>query len=194
MLNIFKRVCRKQVVRPSQISSGHSFDAGSANTQRCNRIQRIMSMRLEHTKMVRPRHCKELESAGIATCGDIAKAKVESIQFDHGQRMTRHAVKYQAAVLLALSVDGLSPRNALLLTSIHRTNLHSIASDSPAKLRNDIVRFSQSTQGQKLLRGRKLPSSRRIRLWINYCRESTGMNTVSENATSKSQVSRLQAC
>ena len=87
-----------------------------------------MSMRLEHTKMVRPRHCKELESAGITTCGDIAKAKVESIQFEHGQRMTRHAVKYQAAVLLALSVDGLSPRNALLPVSYTHLTLPTICS------------------------------------------------------------------
>jgi hypothetical protein len=73
-------------------------------------------------------------------------------------------------------VPGMMPRDALLLISIHRRSARGLACESPASLHRDLERFAESTRGRTQLRGRRIPSMRRLKRWIAQC-ESSSLRT-----------------
>jgi len=143
------------------------FQPSSANQHR----ERLLSMELTHTKLCSEKRCEELRSMGIVTNGDLIAAdlKTLSARFGAPKKAAQLLKRYRQAIRFALAVPAMMPRDALLLISIHRRSVRGLAMETPAMLYRDLQRFSESSQGQRLLRGRRLPSIKRLRRWIRTC-------------------------
>ncbi|TWU47419.1 hypothetical protein Poly51_52190 [Rubripirellula tenax] len=144
--------------------------------------QHLLSMRLEHIRICSPRRCKRLNEFGIVTAGDLASADPHRLaeQFNAPRKALRTIQHYRRAIRFSASVPGMMPRDALLLVSIHRRSIRGLATESAAQLYRDLQRFAESSQGQALLRGRRLPSTRRLKRWIAQCESmasSPGLRT-----------------
>lgn len=166
---------------PGDPVSGNSMPTGSANpTQRRgmpsatstgNHRQRVLSMKIAHIGICSSNRAKRLADLNITTAGDLAFADPAELAKKFGAprkaaSMLRH---YRRAIRLAASVPGMMPRDAILLVSIHRRSTRGLASETAGSLHRDLERFAESSQGQSLLRGRRLPSTRRIKQWILQC-------------------------
>ncbi len=128
-------------------------------------------MRLEHTRICSQLRCQMLRAIGIVTAGDLVTCDLKRLQHKGTpQKLVRLVKRYRQVVRLAASVPGMMPRDAQLLISIHRRSVQGIASESPAGLHRDLVRFSLSSKGRRLIRGRRLPSVRRLRKYITTCK------------------------
>jgi len=136
---------------------------------------RLYSMRLEHIRLCSPHRCERLRRLGIVTAGDLASASPERLasQFRASRRAQRVLKQYRRAIRFAASVPGMMPRDAMLLISIHRRSVRGLSLESAAILHRDLERFAQSSQGEMQMRGRRIPSTRRLKRWINQCQEST---------------------
>lgn len=157
-------------VTPS-LSSKDSLSELKLNS--CHRA-RVFSMRLEHTQLCSSHRCSRLRELGIVTAGDLASASPDQLagRFRASRRALRVLKQYRRAIRFAAAVPGMMPRDAMLLISIHRRSTRGLSMESAATLHRDLERFAQSSQGQVQLRGRRLPSTRRLKQWINECRDS----------------------
>ncbi len=167
-----------------QIENGHAGPRVQALPSRnnvarlkpsSNHRARLLSMRLEHVQLCSPHRCARLQELGIVTAGDLAFASPERLatKFRASRRALRVLKEYRRAIRFAASVPGMMPRDAMLLISVHRRSARGLSLESAAKLRRDLDRFAASSQGQACLRGRRLPSTRRLNRWINQCREAS---------------------
>ncbi|QDT03640.1 hypothetical protein K227x_20240 [Rubripirellula lacrimiformis] len=137
--------------------------------------QRLLSMRIEHIRICSPKRCERLAELGIITAGDLAAANPERLasHFTASRKALRVIQQYRRSIRFAASVPGMMPRDAMLLVSIHRRGVRGLACESAAALHRDLQRFAESSQGQAQLRGRRLPSTRRLKRWINECETIT---------------------
>ncbi|MEM9589271.1 MAG: DUF4332 domain-containing protein, partial [Planctomycetota bacterium] len=135
----------------------------------------VLDTRIEHAGLCGPRRNEQLLRAGLRTCGDLLSANPKQIAADMGlpRRAANTLARYQRSIRLAARVPGLSARDALLLVSVHRKTVKVLSAESPAQLHRDLQRFALSTRGQNVLRGRKLPSLRRVKRWVNQCVDAT---------------------
>ena len=136
-----------------------------------NHRQHVLSMKIAHIGICSPHRAERLAKLDIVTAGDLAFADPSAVAKHFGAprkaaSMLRH---YRRSIRLAASVPGMMPRDAMLLVSIHRRSIRGLASETPGSLYRDLQRFAESSQGQSLLRGRRLPSTRRIKQWILQC-------------------------
>lgn len=136
---------------------------------------RLYSMRLEYIRLCSPHRCERLRRLGIVTAGDLASASPERLasQFRASRRAQRVLKQYRRAIRFAASVPGMMPRDAMLLISIHRRSVRGLSLESASILHRDLERFAQSSQGKIQMGGRRIPSTRRLKRWINQCKESS---------------------
>ncbi len=133
-----------------------------------NHRERVLSMKLCHARLCSPHRSQRLEKQGIETIGDLARCDPQQVAsaFTATKKAARMIQQYRRAARLSASVPGLLPYDALLLVSIHRRSVRGLSMESPGQLHRDLERFAQSSRGQNQLRGRRLPSIRRIKKWI----------------------------
>lgn len=133
--------------------------------------QRLLGMKLEYTRLCSPHRCRRLSELGIVTAGDLASTNPEWLarHFSAPRKVLAIIKRYRRAIRLAAAVPGMMPRDALLLVSIHRRSVRGLACESPAALHRDLARYAESTKGRSQLRGRRIPSTRRLRRWIAEC-------------------------
>ncbi|TWT66040.1 hypothetical protein CA85_29020 [Allorhodopirellula solitaria] len=134
---------------------------------------RLLAMRLEHLNLCPPTRCSQLAAIGIITAGDLVYSEPVKVAatFRSPERAERAIRRYRAAIKLALGIESMMPRDALLLVAIHRRSVASVARESAAQLHRDLERFSLSSRGSKLIGGRNVPSLRRVKSWVASCRE-----------------------
>lgn len=134
---------------------------------------RLLAMRLEHMGLCPATRHRQLAEVGIQTAGDLIYSDPSKVAeaFGNSQRAERAIRRYRAAIKLALGVESMMPRDALLLVAIHRRSVASVARQSAAQLHRDLERFSLSSRGRKLIGRRSVPSQRRVKLWVARCRE-----------------------
>lgn len=170
-------VLHAHVVEPPSSKRGapkaHALTPSPAPIRVTHR-QRLLSMELEHIKLCSPRRCERLRSLGVKTAGDLSSANPRQLASNFGAQRKAYRVlsDYRRAVRLAASVPGMMPRDALLLISIHRRSVQGLASESAPALHRDLERFAESTRGRVQLRGRRVPSTRRLKQWIAACQQN----------------------
>ena len=138
--------------------------------------QRLLSMQLQHTRICSSKRCQRLSALGVVTAGDLLAWDPRRLatHFNAPKKALRMLMQYRRAIRLAASVPGMMPVDAMLLISIHRRSVRGLAAESAATLHRDLMRFSESSQGRAQLRGRRLPSTRRLRKWIHACELISG--------------------
>ncbi|MGI9471850.1 MAG: DUF4332 domain-containing protein [Rubripirellula sp.] len=146
----------------------------SASVPPASHRERLLMMNLEYTKLCSRRRCERFRAMGIVTAGDLARVDPERLgsRFGAPRKAAEVIKQYRRAIRFAASVPGMMPRDAMLLISIHRRSVRGLASESPAALHRDLERFAESTQGRQQLRGRRIPSTRRLKRWISQCETS----------------------
>lgn len=134
----------------------------------------LLSMRLDHLRICSPVRCERLAEIGILTAGDLVTADLARVSQTTGDEMLARRLKRTIrAIQLAAGVPGMMPRDAMLLICVHRRSIRSLASESPAVLHRDLQRFALSTKGQRAMKGRRLPSLKRVRRWVETCIDAT---------------------
>ena len=138
---------------------------------RVNHRAWLLSMKIEHTRICGTARCEALQKAGVLTAGDLATCDPARLAVRVGGNVKAAAIlkRYRRAIRFAASVPGMMPLDAMLLINIHRRSLRGLAIESPAALYRDLQRFALSTKGQRVLKGRQLPSVRRLKKWIRAC-------------------------
>jgi len=133
-----------------------------------NHREWLYAMQLRHLKLCSPARCDLLENAGIVSAGDLMAADIESLARHIGATETaaRTLKRFRRAIRLAASISGMMPNDAILLFCIHRRSPQALAIESAVGLHRDLQRFALSTRGQRRLRGRRVPSIKRLRRWI----------------------------
>lgn len=128
-------------------------------------------MNLQHSRLCSIKRAERLAAVGIVRVGDLAAAEPLELAKNLGAPPKAEATlrRYQQAIRMATAVPGLMPREAMLLVAIHRRTVRALAIESPSLIHRDLERFALSTRGQRQLRGRRLPSVRRIRKWVDAC-------------------------
>lgn len=151
---------------------------GLATTHRPSRVrsshrERIFAMRIEHLQICNEKRCRLLAKVGVVTAGDLACCNPDQIsrQYKSPGRALRSIKRLRAAVRLAVAIDGMMPRDALILVAIHRRSVASLARESAAVLHRDLERFSLSSRGQRLVGHRGVPSLRRVKSWVGQCEQ-----------------------
>ncbi|TWT93320.1 DUF4332 domain-containing protein [Stieleria varia] len=167
-----------------------------------NHRQRLLSMKLEHLNFCGRARCRTLAEHGILTAGDLVFATPDALRVavGSGPRARRWIKMHRRAIRLAVGVPGLMPRDALLLVRVHRNSLNGLARESAGGLCRDFQRFAETTAGRRWLAGRRLPSVRKTRTWIESAKTVVGGNraatkvrpraTQSESSLSRSGLSR----
>ncbi len=160
-----------RVAAPDTDVAGKRIETAARVPESVSHRARLMSMHLEHTRLCSAKRCDRLGQLGIVTAGDLASADLNRIaaKFAAPTKALRVLKRYRRALRLAASVPGMMPRDALLLIAIHRRSVRGLAGETPAALHRDLLRFAESTSGRRQLRGRRVPSTRRIRRWISAC-------------------------
>ncbi len=157
---------RRKPSRRSMVLTPHESSLASHRA-------RLLAMRLEHLNICPPPRCRQLAAVGIQTAGDLIYSDLSKVAatFRNPQRAERAIRRYRAAIKLALGIESMMPRDALLLVAIHRRSVASLARESAAQLHRDLERFSLSSRGSKLIGHRSVPSLRRVKTWVASCRE-----------------------
>lgn len=145
----------------------------SQSTVVASHRERLLAMKLDYLQICSAKRCSQLAAIGIQTAGDLVFADPKKIAstFEHSQRAERAIRRYRNAIRMALAIESMMPRDALMLVAIHRRSVISLARESAAQLHRDLERFSLSTRGSKLVGRRGVPSQRRVKAWIATCRE-----------------------
>ncbi|TWT76723.1 hypothetical protein CA13_72210 [Planctomycetes bacterium CA13] len=175
---LFAHLNRPLVNRPSQtptlrqsVPSASSAETPSIGVPTRNHREWMLSQQLDHMKLFPEARCQQLCDMGITTAGDLVTVDLKSLatKFNSPKKSIRILKRYRQAIRFAATVPGMMPRDAMLLISIHRRSIRGLAVESPIMLYRDLQRFAESSSGRKLLRGRRLPSIKRIRRWISTC-------------------------
>ncbi len=148
--------------------------APAAMRPRSSHRRRLLGTRLYYLRIFSSRRCQQLASIGITTAGELLSCDPADTAHRLGASpaakraltRSRHAIRFAAAV------PGMMPRDALLLIRVHRRGTRRLATESPASLRRDLERFALSSRGQRLLRGRPVPTIDQLRGWIDACARS----------------------
>ncbi|KAA1259560.1 hypothetical protein LF1_20940 [Rubripirellula obstinata] len=161
----------KSIQKSPAHQTAHQHAHQHAHQPAGNHRQRVLSMKIAHIGICSPQRAKRLAALNLISAGDLAVADPSTLAKHFGAprkaaSMLRH---YRRAIRLAASVPGMMPRDAMLLVSVHRRSIRGLASETPGSLYRDLQRFAESSQGRSLLRGRRLPSTRRIKQWITQC-------------------------
>ena len=154
------------------LSAGHAAaDRRGRTRSRVGHRAWLYSMRLEHTRLCSDARCELLRGVGVLTAGDLACCDPAKLAKNLGGAVKTTAVlaRYRRAIRLAAAVPGMMPPDAMILIHIHRRSLRGLAIESPAGLYRDLQRFSLSTKGRRLMKGRQVPSVRRLKKWIAAC-------------------------
>ncbi|MCG8652476.1 MAG: DUF4332 domain-containing protein [Pirellulales bacterium] len=172
-----KVVLYAQVDPPPPQATG-KVGAAPLQPKASNHRERLMAMRLEHTRLCSVKRCERLRTLGVLTAGDLVTADLRELAGGFGapNKALRILKLYRRAIRLAASVPGMMPPDAMLLISIHRRSVRGLALETPASLHRDLQRYAESTPGRRQLRGRRVPSTRRIKRWISAC-EANARNT-----------------
>jgi len=151
---------------------------------RVSHRQRLLSMRLEHVKLCSSHRCHRLRTLGIISAGDLSAADLSQLASHFGapKKALRMLTQYRRAIRFAAAVPGMMPRDAMLLISIHRRSVRGLACESASSLHRDLERFAESTQGRRQLRGRRIPSTRRLKRWIAACEQSGPRHAIQARA------------
>lgn len=150
-----------------------------------NHREWLYAMQLRHLKLCSSGRCDLLEKAGVVSAGDLMTADVESLSRRMGAPETavRTLKRYRRAIRLAASISGMMPNDAMLLFCIHRRSLQALSLESAAALHRDLQRFALSTRGQRQLRGRRVPSVKRLRRWISSSRTTVAKSLADRPAS-----------
>lgn len=162
-------LCRVQL--PKSMDSHSSTSPRIADPVLSSHAGTIAQIPLQRLKLFSAKRCAQLEELGISTAGELVSADAKWIagHFSARKKACRSIRRYQQAIRVAESVPEMLPHHAMMLFSIHRKHLKSLAVETPSKLLRDLQRYSESTSGRKHLRGRELPRAERIKVWIDHC-------------------------
>jgi len=158
---------------PARPRKRHPLTHAVAEPTQASHRERLLAMRLEHLQLCPAARCQQLDEIRIQTAGDLVYGNPQKIAatFRNPARAERAIRRYRAAIKLAIGIDSMMPRDALLLVAIHRRSVASLSRESAAQLHRDLERFALSSRGSKLVGHRGIPSLRRVRTWVATCRE-----------------------
>lgn len=170
----------------AEVPSSQRSDAATAGlaarvgSEAVNHRARLMAMQIEHTRLCSRKRCRQLGQMGVVTAGDLATANLRQVAtgFARPRKAEEILKRYRRAIRLSAAVPGMMPRDAQLLISIHRRSVRGLALESAAVLHRDLERFAESTPGRQQLRGRRLPSVRRLKRWIAACQSHAARRPV----------------
>jgi outer membrane biosynthesis protein TonB len=122
-----------------------------------------------------PKTAGRLHVIGVKTVGDLlGLAPEEAVSRIKASHINAQLIRdWQAQALLACSVPDLSALGAQLLVGAGVTSVEDLATAEPDFLLDAIGMFAASQDGERALRGQKVPDRTRIEAWIAAARSAS---------------------
>jgi predicted flap endonuclease-1-like 5' DNA nuclease len=115
-----------------------------------------------------PRTAERLVAAGIRTIGDLLAADpgvlAEELATDHIRART--VGDWQDQARLVCEIPGLRGTHAQLLTGAGFRSAKAIAEADPVRLSAAVLKFCQTSEGQRVLRSGDTPDLEKIKVWV----------------------------
>ena len=123
---------------------------------------------IEAAPTIGPKLAERLAVGGLSTVGDLLAADPHVVAMKLGDRRITDAtiVDWQDQARLVMSVPGLRGGHAQLLVGAGYRNAEAIRDAEAGKLCADILAFSTTAEGQRLLRDSAAPDIEKIKGWI----------------------------
>ena len=123
---------------------------------------------IEAAPTIGPKLAERLAVGGLSTVGDLLAADPHAVAMKLGDRRFTDAtiVDWQDQARLVMSVPGLRGGHAQLLVGAGYRSAGAIRDAEPGKLCADILAFSTTAEGQRLLRDSAAPDIEKIKTWI----------------------------
>jgi hypothetical protein len=116
---------------------------------------------------------RRLASLGIHTVGDLARCEPAAMVL-RGQWPEQHRrvlVEARCAARMCLSLRSMRLIDARLVRAVHRRSLQSLANEKAVRLHRDILRFTLSSRGRRMLRDHAAPGLRRVQRLIDQAKQ-----------------------
>lgn len=127
---------------------------------------------VEAAPSIGPKTAERLDKAGVRTVADLLAIEPEALSrrlaASHLDAGTIRSWQDQARLVLAL--PGLSGTQAQLLVASSYRDLDALGSADPPALSASLSRFAASAEGERMLRGGRLPEAGEIMAWIEAAR------------------------
>ena len=113
-----------------------------------------------------------LQSVSVRTVGDLLKLDPEdgARRIKAGHINAKVIRDWQAQARFACAIPDMTSINAQLLTACGVTDMASLANADAPKLQAEMVKYSRTEDGNRVLRGSKAPEVRAIAGWVNAAR------------------------
>lgn len=113
-----------------------------------------------------------LQAVSVRTVGDLLKLDPEdgARRIKAGHINAKVIRDWQAQARFACSIPDMTSINAQLLTACGVTDMTSLADADAPKLQAEMVKYSRTEEGNRILRGSKAPEITAIAGWVNAAR------------------------
>ncbi len=121
-----------------------------------------------------PRMAERLKKIGISTVSDLVNRSANEIteKLNHKRTTLEDVIAWQQQSILVCRIPQLRGHDAQVLVACGVTEPEALASHSPEKLFEIVSPFSNSKEGQRLLRSAKTPDLEEVTDWIAFAQNS----------------------
>lgn len=146
--------------------------AAAASRPREVRIYLEPADDIEKAPAIGPKTASRLAEAGVRTVAELLDADADSLAARLGRSDTTGDTvrRWQEQARLVCSVPGLRGMQSQLLVGAGYRTLESIAAADADKLCADVLSYSTTSEGQRILRDTAPPDIARIKLWAEAAR------------------------
>lgn len=166
------RTSSRSSSRRSSERSQRSSRSAKAETKQDWRFYLEIESPVVDAPSIGPKTASRLNKVGIQTVNDLIEADAEALAAElENKRITAETiVAWQHQAQLVCRIPQIRGHDAQILVACGFTQPEEVASMKPAELLEFVEPFSESSEGQRILRDGKAPDLAEVSDWINWSR------------------------
>ncbi|MEZ6060767.1 MAG: DUF4332 domain-containing protein [Planctomycetaceae bacterium] len=156
-------------------SNGNGNSGGHGGTEWKFYLSR--SSDVEAAPSIGPKTAERLARANILTVDDLLNASPETVVAQlNNRRITVEVVEqWQAQAAMVCQIPQLRGHDAQILVACGYGEAEEVASQQPSDLLAEVAPFCESAEGQRIVRGGKMPDLEEVTNWINWAQNSRSL-------------------
>lgn len=145
-----------------------------ANTERELRFYLNRSDDVEAAPSIGPKTAQRLATVGVYTVDDLLTANAEDIatRLDNRRITAETIVQWQSQARLVCTVPELRGHDSQILVACGVTEAEQLSAKRPTDLFSVVGPFSETAEGERIIRGGKRPDLEEITDWIRFAQNA----------------------